>query len=400
MQHHCTPIVETGHQAMIHDAQLDYYSRRLATCSSDRSIKIFLVNDANGQQLLSELGGHDGPVWAVQWAHPRFGNLLASCGYDAKVIVHREHAANQWAPIYTFNHKSSVNAVQFAPHEYGLIMACASSDGTVSVHTFENDNSWSVRHIEVSKLGVNSVTWAPPTALGSQGELTGSQTLRLATGSCDNTVKVWKFEEDGGTEWEQECVLKMHTDWVRDVAWCPSIAVPINTLASASQDGTVVMWSQETEGGDWTAHLLNKFPAPVWRVSWSLTGNVLGVATGDNQHSLWKETVDKKWEEMAMEGEKEAGANPEEQPPAKDGAPGESPATGAPVDAEPASAALPQQQAPPQQQQAPPQQQQGYPQQQQGYPQAPPQQQQGYPQAPPQQQQGYPQAPPQQQQNY
>ena len=35
--------VETGHQAMIHDAQLDFYSRRLATCSSDRTIKIFAV---------------------------------------------------------------------------------------------------------------------------------------------------------------------------------------------------------------------------------------------------------------------------------------------------------------------------------------------------------------------
>ena len=80
--------VQTGHQAMIHDAQLDFYSRRLATCSSDRTIKVFAVSD-EGNQYLCDLQGHDSPVWGVQWAHPRFGNLIASCGYDGQVLVHR-----------------------------------------------------------------------------------------------------------------------------------------------------------------------------------------------------------------------------------------------------------------------------------------------------------------------
>lgn len=33
--------VDTAHEDMIHDSQFDYYSTRLATCSSDRTIKIF-----------------------------------------------------------------------------------------------------------------------------------------------------------------------------------------------------------------------------------------------------------------------------------------------------------------------------------------------------------------------
>lgn len=28
---------------------------------------------------------HEGPVWQVAWAHPKFGNILASCSYDRKV---------------------------------------------------------------------------------------------------------------------------------------------------------------------------------------------------------------------------------------------------------------------------------------------------------------------------
>ena len=47
-----------------HDLQVDYYGKRLATCSSDRLIKIFDVGPEPGQQTLAaNIAGHDGPVW-------------------------------------------------------------------------------------------------------------------------------------------------------------------------------------------------------------------------------------------------------------------------------------------------------------------------------------------------
>ena len=39
---------ETGHGDQVHDAAFDYYGKRLATCSSDRSIKVF---DVVGEQV-------------------------------------------------------------------------------------------------------------------------------------------------------------------------------------------------------------------------------------------------------------------------------------------------------------------------------------------------------------
>ena len=42
--------VDTGHEDMVHDAQMDYYGTRLATCSSDKLVKIFEVKD--GTQVL------------------------------------------------------------------------------------------------------------------------------------------------------------------------------------------------------------------------------------------------------------------------------------------------------------------------------------------------------------
>ena len=89
---------ESGHQDMIHDAQLDYYGRRLATCSSDKTVKVF---DVVGDQHvhLADLRGHEGPVWQVAWAHPKFGSLLASCSFDHRVIVWKEVQDNQWQQV-------------------------------------------------------------------------------------------------------------------------------------------------------------------------------------------------------------------------------------------------------------------------------------------------------------
>lgn len=39
-----------------------------------------------------------------------------------------------------------------------------------------------------------------------------------------------------------------------------------------------------------------KFPDTVWRVSWSISGNVLAVSCGDGKVSLWKENLKGAWE--------------------------------------------------------------------------------------------------------
>lgn len=50
---------------------------------------------------------HDGPVWQLAWAHPMFGNLIASCSYDRKVIIWKE-TNGSWGKLYEYqNHDSS-----------------------------------------------------------------------------------------------------------------------------------------------------------------------------------------------------------------------------------------------------------------------------------------------------
>ena len=56
---------------------------------------------------------HTGPVWQVAWAHPKFGQILASCSYDGKVIIWKEQqgqgpGAGGWTKIKEHTlHKAS-----------------------------------------------------------------------------------------------------------------------------------------------------------------------------------------------------------------------------------------------------------------------------------------------------
>ena len=45
--------------------------------------------------------------------------------------------------------------------------------------------------------------------------------LRLATGGNDKQVKLWTFFENEFSN-PQEETIGTHSDWVRDVAWCPN----------------------------------------------------------------------------------------------------------------------------------------------------------------------------------
>lgn len=280
--------IDTQHTDLIHDVQIDFYGKRLATASSDRTIKIFNVGNRSNIPL-AELRGHEGPVWQVAWAHPKHGSILASCGYDRKVIIWQETDSG-WSIFHTYEkHELSVNSIAWAPSEQNLCLACASSDTFVSVLSFK-ENNWSVNKFVAHKFGVNSISWAE----------TGN---RFVTGGCDKAVKIWSFVDN---KWEPN-VLEGHQGWVRDTAWAPNIGVPYETIASCSQDGAVYIW-RENEKGDWNKTEIKKENEVIWRVSWSPTGNILAVTSGDNQVTLYTESLNKAGEWKTISQMDESGS--------------------------------------------------------------------------------------------
>lgn len=302
-----TAIFETQHEDMIHDAQMDYYGKRLATASSDRTIKIFQV-EGEQQTLVAHLRGHDGPVWQVAWAHPQFGNVLASCSYDGRVVVWKEvqgaqaGAQTQWIKVYedVNNPQTSVNSVAFAPHTYGLVLAAACSDGSVCIYTHRDDQGWDKVKIDVAHLGgCNAVSWAPDAAPGAMLADMRAPTQRIVTAGCDNRIKIWHLDNGQWKERPRSFVKNdnAHHDWVRDVAWAPSLGLLSSTIASCSEDKTVIIWTEENN--EWKKAKTIPFTHKVWRVSWSPMGNILAVSQGDNKVSLWKEAIDGEWKNLS-----------------------------------------------------------------------------------------------------
>ena len=182
-----------------HDAQVDYGGARPASCSADRSVKICDVLNG-GQTLIADLRGHEGPVWPAAWAHPTYGNVLASCSYGREVIIWKEENGT-WEKT----HEHTVNSVCWAPRDYGLILACGSWDGATSLLTYTRLGQWEVRKTNhAHTVGYNAVSWAPAVGPGSLTDQPSGQkpnyTEKFALAGCDNLIKLWEEEEDGQRE--------------------------------------------------------------------------------------------------------------------------------------------------------------------------------------------------------
>lgn len=290
-------------------------------------MKIYDVN-GNSYTHTATLQGHSGPVWSVAWSHPKFGIVLASCSFDGTVMIHRETRPREWTLLHHARnlHESSVNSVVFCPHEFGLMIAAASSDGKISILTHggqDGSDSWNIEYITDNSLGVNAVSFAPYSAymesenaaekladnVDAPTANSSNSTMHLVTGGCDNRIRFWN-KSSVGNKWELDSSpissAISHSDWVRDVSWAPSIVPGTNLVASCSEDRTVIIWTQVGGAGNsWEPKLLHKFEDPVWRVSWSVTGSILAVSSGDKSVTLWKQALDGEWIQVSSVEETE-----------------------------------------------------------------------------------------------
>lgn len=195
------------------------------------------------------------------------------------------------------------------------MLATASSDGKIAILAHQPDNSWASVYIRDNALGVNAVSWAPYGAFHDESNPDTVEPPRLVSGGCDNGIRFWVQSITTG-EWQEDSSAAIatslsHSDWVRDVAWAPPILPNVNTVASCSEDGTVLIWTQEGRDAEWKPVLLNSFDSPVWKVSWSVTGHMLAVSSGDKDVSLWKAGLDGSWSKMSTVEDTNATGGPQ-----------------------------------------------------------------------------------------
>ena len=76
--HVCGAKHHRDHEVLMHDVSFDFHKHRMATCSSDQSIKVWDKSESGDWHCTTSWKTHSGSVWHVTWAHPEFGQGLAS----------------------------------------------------------------------------------------------------------------------------------------------------------------------------------------------------------------------------------------------------------------------------------------------------------------------------------
>ena len=218
----------TEHKKAVWDVTFSPDDKILAAASQDKTVKLWEKQDGTWklvQTLDKRVGGHESGVLAVTFS-PK-DQIMATASDDSNVKLWKKQN-KKWEFVQTlYGHGGKVSAVTFSPDD--KILATASNDQTVKLWE-KQDGTWKlVQTLYGHKGEVLAVTFSP------DGHT-------IATASHDRTAKLWKKRKQDG-KWEVVQTLYSHEGEVLDVSFSPNGQI----LATASQDQTVKLWKKQNE---------------------------------------------------------------------------------------------------------------------------------------------------------
>ncbi|MBW4623041.1 MAG: hypothetical protein KME17_27240 [Cyanosarcina radialis HA8281-LM2] len=244
----------------------------LASASEDSTINLWKLDGT----LLTTLRGHSLGVNSISFSPD--GQMLVSGSTDKTVKLWRIDGTE----LQTFKgHKDWVLAVSFSPD--GQVIASAGNDKTIELwhldgthlQTLKGHRGW-VRSVSFSPFAQRSRREFPPTPLKKGGvgaSLPSGIGGTLASASDDGTIKLWSLD---GTLLE---TFSRHHTKIRSITFSPDGQI----LASASDDGAIDLWNLDgTRLETFSAH-----NAIIRSVSFSPDGQILASASDDGTVKLW-----------------------------------------------------------------------------------------------------------------
>jgi len=281
--------IHTGHADLIHDFTYDFYGKRLATCSSDQVIKIWkkMGRDWRLQQELHHQ--HHGSIQRISWAHPKFGDIIASCASDYNIHVFVSTGSTFAYKTQLSKPKDIIRDCQFAPEHYRLALASASADGTVQFWEAEDITDlrrWDCRHSITVGRKANCLSWNP----------SKYETASLAIGSSEN-ITVWAFDSKANN-WFRAYELYSGSD-VITVHWAPNLGRRYHLIAFGCRHPNeplrvAKIIDQNVEIFELVDHE-EESPATCWRVCWNITGTLLACSLDNGKTIVWKHDSEEGW---------------------------------------------------------------------------------------------------------
>uniref|UniRef100_A0A9J2P7R3 Anaphase-promoting complex subunit 4 WD40 domain-containing protein n=1 Tax=Ascaris lumbricoides TaxID=6252 RepID=A0A9J2P7R3_ASCLU len=335
-------IFNDQHRDLIHCVAFDFHGRRIATSSSDMVVCVWNLSPNGTWQKSASWKSHGGPVWKVVWAHPEFGQILATCSFDRSVIIWEEtvraedeslarngvHSGKNKGHTHwrrccqLVDSRHNVTDIKFAPRHLGLMLACyfhfvatVSSQGMLRIYEAPdiiNLSMWNLNtDITVFKYRCSALTW-------SSNRLT-KPLIAIASDDAEDVTKyiaVYEYH-DNLRKWQllNSSAIKVDEP-VHDIAFAPSAGRCYHLLAVAAKDVSIFKFIEiekkndthgdHTGNGQPTVYEIQlveilENPSPsyadvnMWRLSWNITGTILTAGSSDGNVRVWKANFLKKW---------------------------------------------------------------------------------------------------------
>lgn len=247
---------------------------------------------------------------------------------------------------------SEIKDLQFSPPHYGAnLLATCSRDKSVWVwEEVEDDNEWETIAVLGDHTGdVKCVGWCTGASIQEDGEevIIGSREI-LATGSYDDTIRLWRDVEEEG-DWMCVAVVEGHKGTVWDVCWEGHVDQKLMQdgyeireweprILSCSDDMTVKVWRRALTASEkekkrerlkngvtarqerlpssirpqstmekWVEHstLPEVHVRSVYAVDWSRRTGLVVSCGGDGTIAVYKEVLDDTQQDVIMNGTSE-----------------------------------------------------------------------------------------------
>ncbi|KAI5091081.1 nucleoporin SEH1, partial [Silurus meridionalis] len=286
--------IAADHKDLIHDVSYDFHGRRMATCSSDQSVKVWDKSDSGEWHCTASWKTHSGSVWRVTWAHPEFGQVLASCSFDRTAAVWEEIVGESNDKQRGLSHWVSLRLSHF----------CLKHTHT---HVCMYYVAYLVNHFDcsgfvLSKSLCDCISWNPSSSR--------AHAPMIAVGSDDSNVtytgkvQIYEYNENTRKYAKAETLMTV-TDPVHDIAFAPNLGRSFHVLAIATKDVRIfklvpLRRESSTSSGPtkFEVQLMAQFDShnsQVWRVSWNITSTLLASSGDDGCVRLWKANYMDNW---------------------------------------------------------------------------------------------------------